>query len=333
MFKKGLVAVSLAAAISGCQLTQVSDVCLPTDMVEIENAAVPSKKSEDIKVIVLPVDMSFDDPAKGRLQTVFRNDLEATIEKTGSKLVDRKLANKLKGEIKLAEQSGRYNTSGVPIADLAIITEVTASDLSYSFTERREKTNDEGETKVYPAHCDFRTEVKAVAKVVSLPNMELVQRIEFSSTDTFSSETNNSKCPISSAQYTSMASDAAEQAVKYNFELQKLLAPSAPVTEMRYCENGGNQVKVAMGGNKRIKPGADISFSQVFKSEDGTTETYTVGEGYVVNHENDAVKPSFSWVAINEELSLKLRKGDNAKLVPEECKPWDLLCMTNNWGV
>ncbi|MGF1767866.1 hypothetical protein L4D06_10875 [Enterovibrio makurazakiensis] len=331
MFKKALVAVALTAAISGCQLTQIDTVCMPTGQVDIEKSPVAGKKAEDIKVIVLPVDMAFDDSAKGRLQTVYRNDLEATIEKTGSKLVDRKLANKLKGEIKLAEQSGRYNQSGVPIADLAIITEVTASDLTYNFTERREKTNDEGETKVYPAHCDFRTEVKAVAKVVSLPDMNLVQRIELGSYDTFTSETRNSKCPISKAQYTSMASEAAMKSVKYNFELQKLLAPSAPVMEMRQCE-AGTMVKVAMGSNKRIQPGADISFSQTFKSDEGDLETYTVGVGYVVNHENDAVKPTFSWVAIDEEMSLKLRKGDTAKLVPEECAIWDVACMTNSWG-
>nr|WP_255555528.1 hypothetical protein [Enterovibrio paralichthyis] len=315
---------------TGC--ISVKEVCPPNTQIDIETSKTPAKTSDDIKVIVLPVDMAFDDVAKGRLQTVFRNDLEAVVEKSGAKMVDRKLANKLKNEIKLAEQSGRLNTKGVPIADLAILTEVTASDLSYSFTERKEKTNDEGETKVYPAHCDFRTEVKAVAKVVSLPEMEVIQRIEFSSTDYFESETNNSRCPISNAQYTSMASDAASDAVKHNFELQKLLAPSAPVTEMRQCE-AGTMVKVAMGSGKRIKPGADISFSQVFKSEEGDIETYTIGDGYVVQHELDAVKPSFSWVAIDEELSLKLRKGDTAKLVPEECAVWDVKCQLDNWGV
>lgn len=332
MIKKGLVAVAVSTVLSGCVVGGVDTVCLPNAQIDIESSPVPAKTTEDIKVIVLPVDMSFSDPAKGRLQTVFRNDLEATIEKTGSKLVDRKLANKLKGEIKLAEQSGRLNTKGVPIADLAILTEVTASNLSYSFTERKEKVNDEGETKVYPAHCDFTTEVKEVAKVVSLPDMELVERIEFSSKDFLKSETTNSRCPISDAQYTSMASEAAAKSVKYNFNLQKLLAPSAPVMEMRQCE-AGTMVKVAMGTNKRIQPGADISFSQVFKSDDGHTETYTVGEGYVVKHEADAVKPAFAWVAIDEELSLKLRKGDTAKLVPEECAIWDVLCMTNNWGI
>ncbi|WP_407333998.1 hypothetical protein [Enterovibrio sp. 27052020O] len=326
MFKKSLVAVALTSLVSGCA---VNNVCLPNTQVELETAAVPGKKAQDIKVIVLPVDMAFEDSAKGRLQTVYRNDLEATIEKTGSKLVDRKLANKLKGEIKLAEQSGRYNKKGVPIADLAIITEVTASDLSYSFTERSTETDDEGETTVYPAHCDFRTEVKAVAKVVSLPEMNLVQRIELASYDTFTSETSNSKCPISKAQYTSMASEAAAKSVKYNFELQKLLAPSAPVMEMRQCEHG-TMVKVEMGTNKRIQPGADISFSQVFKSDEGHVESYTVGEGYVVEHESDAVKATFSWVAIDEEMSMKLRKGDTAKLVPEECAFWDIQCWANN---
>ncbi|PMN89767.1 hypothetical protein [Enterovibrio norvegicus] len=329
MFKKGLVAVALTTALTGCGVTAV---CPPGTEIEMETAGIPAKASDELKVIVLPVDMEFKDAAKGRLQTVFRNDLEATIEGTGAKLVDRKLANKLKGEIKLAEQSGRYNKSGVPIADLAVITEVTASNLSSSFSEAYSYENDDGETKYVPAKCTFTTEVKAVAKVVSLPDMNLVQRIELGASDYSSTETNNSRCPISNAQYTGMASEAAEKAVAYNFELQKLLAPSAPVTAMRQCE-AGTMVKVAMGSKKKLEPGTDITLSQIHKSDEGDVETYTLGEGYVVKHEQDAVKPNFSWVAIDEEMSLRIRKGDSAKVVPEECPILNPLCHLNQLGL
>lgn len=327
MFKKGLVAVALTSILSGCVVTEV---CLPMEQVDIETTNVPSKASDDLKVIVLPVDMEFQDVAKGKLQSVLRNDLEATVEGTGANLVDRKLANKLKGEIKLAEQSGRYNTSGVPIADLAIITEVTASNLKTSFSESYTYENDDGETKRVPAKCSYDVEVKAVAKVVALPAMTVVQRIELSGSEYRSSETNNSRCPVSNASYTSMASEAATKSVEHNFELQKLLAPSAPVTEMRYCKKGGNQVKIAMGSSKKIKPGADITFSSIHKSDEGEIETYTLGEGYVVENENDAVKPTFSWVAIDEELAMKIRKGDSGKLIPEECSALDLECHMDN---
>ncbi|PMN70273.1 hypothetical protein [Enterovibrio norvegicus] len=330
MFNKKLTAVALSMVLTGCMT--VAELCPPDTKIEMETAGIPAKTSDERTVIVLPVDMEFEDVAKSRLQAVLRNDLESVIAGTGAKLVDRKSAEKLKGEIKLAEQSGRYNKSGVPIADIAVITEVTASKLSSSFSEAYTYKNDDGETKFVPAKCRFDTEVNAVAKVVTLPDMSLVKRIEFSASKYNSTETSNSRCPISNQQYTGMASEAAEDAVAYNFELQKLLAPSAPVMEMRQCE-AGTMVKIAMGSKQKIAPKLDVVFSQIFKSDEGDIETYTLGEGYVVNNEMDAVKQNFSWVVIEEELSLKIRKGDLAKVVPEECPILNPMCHLNQLGL
>ncbi len=138
MYKKHAVALGVVALLSGCMTTPV---CEPDTVVNIPQSAVPAQSSEDIKVIVLPVDLDFDDPAKKKLQSVVRNELESQIVSSGANLVDRKLANKLKNEIKLAEQSGRYNTKGVPIADLAVITEITSSDLSYKHTKAHKATS------------------------------------------------------------------------------------------------------------------------------------------------------------------------------------------------
>lgn len=319
------MAVALVSALSGCTATVV---CNPNYRVDMDVADVPAKNSEDIKVIVLPVDMAFDDVAKQRLQAVILNDFEATVSQSGSEVIDRKLASKLKNEIKLAEQSGRYNTKGVPIADIAIISEVTASNLFADFTERDTYENKDGETKVRPAHCDFKTEVKTTVKVLSLPDMRLIQRIELEGVDYADTETSNSRCPISNSQYIGMAIEAAQTSIEQSLALKKVLAPSATVTEMRQCDEG-TQLKISMGSNKNIQPKAPIVFSQIFKSNEGELEMYPLGEGYVIDNEINAVGAKHSWVQVDEEIGVQVKKGDHARFVPE-CTWGNIGCHLNN---
>lgn len=325
MLKKTLVAGAVLATLSGC--ASVSEVCTPDTRVEIEAADIQLPSSDDTKVVVLPVDLEFKNSASKKMQAAMRNALETQIDATGANLVDRKIANKVKGEIKLAEQSGRLSSKGVPIADYAVITEITRADLSTSFSERRTYENDEGETKVVPASCSYDFDVEAIAKVVALPSMEVMKRIKLEGDFYSSSETSNSRCPVSESSYGSMAAKAAAEAVEYSTDLGQMLAASAPVLEMRQCA-AGTQVRIAMGNQKKIKPGTDILFSNAMKSMEGETEIFPIGEGYVVNNEVNAVTDKYSWVVIDEEVSLKMKKGTMGKVDASslECDFSDIPC-------
>ncbi|MEZ9058074.1 hypothetical protein [Vibrio pelagius] len=312
MLKKTLMATAVITGLTGCVIKE-DVVCTPDTRVDIETAEIQIPSSENMKVVVLPVDIGFENSASKKIQSAMRNALETQVDQTGANLVDRKIANKVKGEIKLAEQSGRLSSKGVPIADYAIITEVTRADLSTSFSERRTYENDDGETKVIPASCSYDFDVEAIAKVVALPSMEVVKRIKLEGDKYSSSETNNSRCPVSNATYGSMATKAATEAVNYSAEINKMLAASAPVLEMRQCE-AGTQVRIAMGKNQKIKPGVDILFSNAMKSMEGETEIHPIGEGYVVNNEINAVTDKYSWVVVDEEVSLKMKKGTISKV-------------------
>jgi hypothetical protein len=329
MLKKTLMASAVLATLSGC--ASVSEVCPPNTRVEIEEADVQLPSSEDTKVVVLPVDIDFKNSASKKMKSAIRNALETQVDNTGANLVDRKIANKVKGEIKLAEQSGRLSSKGVPIADYAIITEITHADLSRSFSESRAYTNDKGETIVIPASCSYDFDVKAIAKVVTLPDMNVVQRIKLEGDEYSSTETNNSRCPVSNATYESMAAKASSEAVNHSIEIKKLLAASAPVVEMRQCE-AGTQVRIGMGKQKKIKPGSDILFSNAMKNMDGDTEIFPIGDGYVVNNEVNAVTEKYSWVVIDEEVSLKVKKGTMSKVDASsiQCSITDLECHTKN---
>ncbi|MDB1124189.1 hypothetical protein [Vibrio algarum] len=330
MFKKTAVAALVITSLSGCALMGGPEhVCTPDTRVDIPVAEVELKSTEDQRVIVLPVDMEFDDSAKKKLQSVVRNDLEAQIAGSGAKLVDRKLANKLKNEIKLAEQSGRYNTKGVPIADLAVLTEITASEFSKEYVEASSWVDDDGESHYIPPKCRFEVEVKAVAKIISLPGMELVKRMELEGDERTSTETRSSSCKFTTSQYASLASKAASESVQYNPELKKMLAPSSTVVELRTCEEGP-MVKIAMGSDKNVSPGAEIAFSKHMKVDD-EIETFGYGEGTVVNIPEHGIKKKYSWVAIDEKVATKVNKGDAVKIMPKACDSLlDLECQTQD---
>lgn len=329
MLKKTLMASAVLATLSGC--ASIDTVCTPDTRVDIETAEVQMPSSENSKVVVLPVELDFKNSASKKMQSAMRNALETQVDETGANLVDRKIANKVKGEIKLAEQSGRLNTKGVPIADYAIITEITHADLGTSFSERRTYVNDDGETIVVPPSCSYDFDVEAVAKVVALPSMDVMKRINLKGDHYASTETSNSRCPITDSGYGSMAAKAAAEAVNHSTELNKMLAARAPVLEMRQCE-AGTQVRIAMGKKQKIKPKADILFSNAMKNLEGETEIFPIGEGYVVNNEVNAVTEKYSWVVIDEELSLKIKRGTMSKVDASsiQCALTDLECHAKN---
>ncbi len=315
MLKQTAVAFATTMFLAGCA-TGPKSVCTPDTAVPLMQAEVVTKSSDERKVIVLPVDLEFKDVAEKKIQSVIRHSLESQVVGTGTQLVDRKLANKLKDEIKLAEQSGRYNNKGVPIADLAVLTEVTSSDFSRSYSESYTYQDKKGKTHRVPAKCNYKVEVTAVAKVVKLPEMSLVKRIELSGDESIITDTRSSNCALSQAGYEGLAAKAAAESIDHSIELRSLLAASAPVMELRQCE-AGTMVKIAVGSNKNVQPNAKVAFSKSMKNGEGEVETFAIGQGKVVNIPAHGIKAKYSWVGINEELATKIQKGDTATLITD----------------
>ncbi|MFA0083790.1 hypothetical protein AB4383_17440 [Vibrio breoganii] len=313
MYKKTAVALGLASILTGCVTPLPESVCTPDTRLDIETADVPVTPIEDRKVIVLPVEIEFDDVASQRISAAMRTNLETQVRKSGAKVIDRKVANKLKSEIQLAEQSGRYNTTGVPIADVAIMTEITASDFKSKFNEASEGTNIlTGDPMIIPANCQYEMKLTAVAKVVSLPDMTLIKQVELTGDQKGRSDTRNSECRVTESIYNSYASKTALEAVNMNTDLRNLLAPTAPVLEIRQC-TAGTMAKVGLGHKHQIQGEAAIKFSQLMKNDDGEVETFAVGEGTVLDISN-GISSKYSWVSIDEETALKLKKGHAAKV-------------------
>ncbi|MGF1737375.1 hypothetical protein [Photobacterium satsumensis] len=318
MSKKLLLAASITTVLTGCMSTSAPEgVCHSSTAVNIPQSDVKVKTSQGKKAIVLPVDVAAGVDYRSVMATAFQHRLESQVDESGAKLVDRSLAGKLKQEIQLAEESGRFNTSGVAIADYAVLAEITSTSLKYSFDDEEYKTNDDGETKYYPAECTFTGKVEGLVKVVELPSMEVVKRIELKSSEvsSFEQDRPDSDCPISKGQYKRIMQEAAKNAVNRNDDLKNQLAPSGVIEELRQCDEYGTMVRVNMGTTLGIRPEQVVEISSVEQvtAPDGKTEIefYPLGEGKVAEEGNrQGLKPRYSWVGIDEKNALKIQRGD-----------------------
>ncbi|MCW8331913.1 hypothetical protein MD588_24245 [Photobacterium sp. SDRW27] len=322
MSKKLLLAAMITSTLSGCQL--MSDVepapegvCRSNARINIPQGDVAVKTSQGKKAIVLPVDVASGIDHSKAVANAFQRRLESQVDVSGAKLVDRSLAGKMKQEIELAEQSGRYNTSGVAIADYAVLAEVTSSTLSYSFSDEETKVNDEGERKYYPASCKFTGKVEGLVKVVALPSMEVLKRIEIAGKESssFDQDRPDSDCPISQRQYKRLIEEAAKNAVNRNDDLKNQLAPSGVVEELRQCEEFGAMVRVNMGSNQGIRPETEmhISSPEQVETPDGKVEVemYPVAKGTTTEDEvRNGIKPTYSWMSVAPEKVELIQRGD-----------------------
>ena len=314
MLKRNVVALTVLAVLSGCKST-THNICPASTRVELPNSSQPMKGTASTKVIVFAPEMAFSNNSAKRISASLDQTLTSQINKTGAKIVDRKLAKKLMTEIQIAEESGRVSTDGVAIADMAILPKIGVADFSREFSEARSWTKD-GKSYSSPASCTFKADVEASVRVVSLPSMQTLKTVELKGDNLTIVETRNSSCPMSQQEINSVIAKAAKSAVTRNAELQNLLAPKGAVIEMRQCE-GNAMVKIDIGSNHSIAPEQEVKFTTYDRVDIGDgkfeVESFGYGDGEVINSLEHGIKPTYSWIVIDEEVAKKVKKGDTAK--------------------
>ncbi len=330
MLKRNVVALTVLAVLSGCKST-THNICPASTRVELPNSSQPMKGTANTKVIVFAPEMAFSNNSAKRISASLDQTLTSQINKTGAKIVDRKLAKKLKTEIQIAEESGRVSTNGVAIADMAILPKIGVANFSRKFTDAITWTK-KGKEHTLPASCLFSAEVEATIRVVSLPSMQTIKTIDLIADTTTSVETTDSRCPMPQQEINGLIAKAAKRAVTGNAELQNLLAPKGAVMEMRQCE-GNAMVKIDIGSNHSIAPEQEVKFTTYDRVDMGNgkfeIETFGYGDGEVINSLEHGIKPTYSWIVIDKEMAKKVKKGDTVKsFFEKECQ--SLICDTGN---
>lgn len=317
MFKKAFVALAVLTAVTGCKSTG-PNVCSASTRVELPDSSHMVKGSSSTKVVVFEPDLKVDTSTAKSITASFHQSLRKQIDVTGSKIVDRDLARKLKSELQIAEASGRYSSEGVPIADFAIFTDIGVANFSREYVAAHKSYDPIEDKRVYvAAACNFKATIEASTRAVSLPDMVTMDQIEFLGDSTHSYDTTNSRCPLSQDQINSMIAKAAKYSVTRNDDLKNLLAPRASIVEMRQCD-AGTMVRIDMGSRQGVEPEWAVDFIRHEKvtNYEGKIEIETsgYGEGEVINNAEHGIKPDHSWVIVDKDMAGKVKRGDTVKV-------------------
>lgn len=317
MYKKAFVALAVLTAITGCKSTG-PNVCSASTRVELPVSEHVVKGTASTKVIIFEPDLKVDSDKGKTITAAFHQSLSKQVDITGSNIVDRSLAKKLKSELQIAEASGIYSSEGVPVADFAIFTDIGVASFSREFKAAHKAYDPTQDKRVYvAAACHFEAKIEASTRAVSLPDMLTLDQIEFTGDSSHSYDTTNSHCPISNDQINSMIAKAAKYSVTRSDELKNLLAPRASIVEMRQCD-AGTMVRIDMGSRHGVEPEWDVDFITHEKvtnyAGEIEIETSGYGEGEVINNAEHGIKPNHSWVIIDRSMAGKVKRGDTVKV-------------------
>ncbi|WP_354624102.1 hypothetical protein [Psychromonas sp. MME2] len=331
MNKKLLSAIIIATlGLSGCGPTKVNPETYTE--VSLQKAdLMPTKESlsgKKQKIVIFAPDTSDLELAKiSHADVTMVNTLEKYLADVGVEIVDRKIANKLKSELALAESKGKSEYDGPEIANYAISGKISDILLTSSFTERKTRKTKKGKTRVTPAHCDFDATVSANLKLYKLPGLAFAKTIPVTYTKSMQTETTNSKCPISNETAIALIGKAAKKAIKSErTEFQNFFSPKAYVLARK--TNGDNNLfKISAGKNFGFIPESTITFYTLSLDKnpitgDVMTEESAIVEGTVTAN---LIGDKYAWILVEGEEAEKIKLGDYVKVKYEQTTLGSLL--------
>ncbi|REG85888.1 hypothetical protein [Marinomonas pollencensis] len=329
MFKKKLFAMAGvvgAMALAGCtpELAKTQLTSAPmAELAPTKQQLAEQLKGQGSKIIVAPVEYST--PNGKFFVTEVYDDLTQRVMKSGNTVVDRELALKLKDELIAAEKSGKFRTSGPSVADVALMSKIVNLNSSKSFHKARSWVDDKGERHRVEAYCSFSAKAKMYVRAYTMPSMELINTYEYEGSENFSSETTNSRCPISDTQLRSLYSETLADAVKSgSFQTLNDLAPEAYVIERRdeIGKPGESALfRITISKKQGAVEGATVNFYHKEKqitpiTNETRIQQVLIGEGEVTKD----VDTTGAYVYVSdEEVINKIKIGDVAKLSHGKC--------------
>lgn len=329
MLKKVVAGVALLSLV-GCG---PDVVCPRNTRVMIPDAEIQIPASANTKIAVLPVDLKFKDDAASKVKVKFRKVIESEVRRSGGKLLDRELADKLAKEIAIAEANNETskNTSATSSSSLIIASEIESIDYTHDFIEGHYAKNILTGKKMYVnPSCTHRVEVNASVRVINRATGDVIDQFEVDGRESNSMDTRNSRCQIHLEEYASLATKATAKALENDAALRNALAPAAPILELRQCDIG-SMVSIGMGKNLHIMPDTEVQFFNLEQDDDGEIIPVMYGSGNVVNVPGAGITKTKSWVYIDDEVATMVKKGDKVKIKFDDCDGLlDIGCHTSN---
>lgn len=319
-----VAALSLSTVLlAGCMSTKIDVNSAATVNIPMAPLAPTAEElKQEQKVVLLPFEMT--EEMHLIAATNGYPSLEQALMKAGNTVIERDIAAKMRSELLVAEKTGKYRTSGLQAADIAVMVKVVSTDLTYSFSERSSWTDKKGKRHTTPAKCSFKGKSKLFVRAYRLPDMIQIGTYDFEGDATNSTETSNSNCPISNASFEGLISSATSTAVLENqYKLLNELVPAYYVIERRQIpgDKGNALFRTSLTNAKGAKEGAKVNFFRRELKTNPLTQEQFVEEVLLASGEiTDQIDRNGSYVLVkNAEQIEKLMLGDVVKVEHDRC--------------
>ena len=321
---KFAVAAIAASILAGCVVKPKVDVgsAAVVNIPMAPMAPTAEELKQEQKVVLLPFEMS------EQLHAIVAGNgyasLEQALLKAGNTVIERDIAAKMRNELLVAEKTGKYRTSGLQAADIAIMVKVVNADLGSSFSERDYWTDKKGKSHTTPAKCSFSGKTKMHVRAYRLPDMIPIGTYDFEGSASSSTETSNSKCPISTANAEGLIASATNTAIVENqFKLLNELVPPYYVIERRQEPGKQNEAlfRTTLSSIKGAKEGMKVNFYRREMRTNPLTNEQSVEEVLLTSGEiTNTIDSNGSYVLVEKAAEInKLMLGDVVKVEHDRC--------------
>jgi len=265
----------------------------------------PSRRT---RVVVMPSD---DSPAArgAGLAAVASSTLEALLGSGGAEVIDRKLADKLEQELKLAEVRGSGSYGGPDVADYAIRVVMGNAGWNSTFIAASQYKNPlTGKIDQIPASYTHSASSTMALKIYQLPTLKLVEQMDASGKLNLTSQ-QRAAGPGDAIGLMRGATDAGIKGKKN--EVLNEFAPKGYITEKRIKAKDKKSIfRVQLGKNTGAKQGDKVEIWTLQKVGSSFDEV-SLGTGVMSN----IIGNDGSWILVEDEkVANRVRKFDYVKV-------------------
>lgn len=324
LFKHSVAVCAFAALMSGCATTVDLSKFHDADLKEAE--VMPNRQQlaqKRLKVVVFEADEGKNTNAvNAHLGETFAKAVEKELTASGTEIVDRAMAGKLKSELNLAESRGAGNYKGPEVAQYAVRGKLSSAEYINTFHEANSYTDKDGKSHYNPAYYEHVGKVSGSIEVFDLPSLRLVTTFNIEGSASIQDQltwanwyggrpTEAGALLLRNATFDALHKESAE--------LKNIFAPKGYVVEQR--SDGKKSIfKVMMGRSQGLKAEDKVVIYSLRHKTNALTGKDQIDEIPVLTAKvSDQVGGEESWVVPeNNDASAQVKLGDFVKVQYEK---------------
>ncbi len=295
----GAVVAMLGLAACGTKEVRVDE----WSAVEMQGEPVKSAGgdgSRRTRIVVLPSEDSPGTPPAARLGARAQAAIEQVLGGGGVEIVDRSLAGKLDGELRVAEMRGSGSYGGPDVADYVVRVKMGAARFESQYVNPSSFTDKQGKVTTIPGGWSNTGRSTMTIEIRSLPALKLVNTIQVEGTASATQQPNQGN-NIAAMQ---SATDRGIQSKRT--DVLNVFSPKGYVTERRVRKDE-SIFRVQLGKNTGSKPGDTV---EIYR-QDRYGDEAPIGKGEMTN----IVGMEGSWMVVKDQkVANQVRHGDYVKV-------------------